>query len=255
MCLDFRFRTRVNVTVRGRDPMRYTKTEKYDKRFVDQNMMGPNSMIMLEELTKDISFWDGMRILDLGCGRGLTSVFLAKEYGVNVFAYDLWISATDNYQRFKQMGVEDKVIPIHGDAHDFPFADGYFDGIVSIDAYHYFGSNDRYFAERLKPILKPGALVCLAFPGMKQEVHADIPEKMKHFWDEESLSTWHSMEWWKPKFEQVLKDLTIWEMDCFEKAWSQWMATDNPFAISDRDMMKADNGEYMNLIGITGKVR
>jgi len=37
-----------------------------------------------------------MRVLDLGCGKALSSIFLAKEYGTQVWATDLWISATDN---------------------------------------------------------------------------------------------------------------------------------------------------------------
>ena len=32
----------------------------------------------------------GMRVLDLGCGKGLSSIFLAKEFGVQVWAADLW---------------------------------------------------------------------------------------------------------------------------------------------------------------------
>jgi len=47
----------------------------------------------------------------------LSSIFLAKEYGVQVFAVDLWIEATDNYKRLQQMGVDDFVIPLHADAH------------------------------------------------------------------------------------------------------------------------------------------
>ncbi len=59
--------------------------------FVKENMMGPNALMMIEELAESLKLEKGMRVLDLGCGKGLTSIFLAKEYGVTVFATDLWI--------------------------------------------------------------------------------------------------------------------------------------------------------------------
>jgi len=74
---------------------KYYKTKNYDKLFLNENMMGPNSMLLLEELIDGLPLKPGMRVLDLGCAKGLTSVFLAKEFGVQVLAVDLWISATD----------------------------------------------------------------------------------------------------------------------------------------------------------------
>ena len=99
--------------------MNFLKSNKYDKSFIEENMMGPNSMKVLEELMESVPLKSGMRVLDLGCGNGLTSVFVAKEYGVQVFAVDLWISASDNYNRFKNMGLENQIIPIHADATAF----------------------------------------------------------------------------------------------------------------------------------------
>ena len=128
--------------------MNFYKTEKYDKDFLKENMMGPNSMMILEELLNEVPLKAGMRVLDLGCGNGLTSVFLAKEYGVQVFALDLWISATDNYRRFLKNGVDDLIIPIHADAQDMPFAEEFFDAVVSVDAYHYVGNNDTFFRKK-----------------------------------------------------------------------------------------------------------
>lgn len=229
------------------------KADKYNKNFLNQNMMGPNSMVILEELLENVELKSDMRVLDLGCGKALSSIFLAKEFGLRVFAVDLWIDATDNYKRLLQMGVDELVIPIHADAHQLPFADGYFDAVISIDAYHYFGNNDHYFDQYLKPLLKKGALVALASPGMKYDLHNTIPDEMKALWRVEDLKTWKSFDWWKENFTGKLRDLDVKEMTCFDQAWGDWLSTENPYAVQDRKMIAADNGRYMNLVSITGR--
>ena len=226
-----------------------------DIEFLNENMMGPNAWLIAKELTANLPLKRGMRVLDLGCGKGLTSVFLAEKFGVQVFSVDLWITATENYNRFKKAKVSDLVIPLQLDALQLPFAEGFFDAVVSVDAYHYFGNNDLYFKTTLKPILKEDAIVAIAFPGMKYEVQNNIPEEMKPLWDEEALEMWHSIDWWKRKFEPYLKEFQITEMDCFDKAWNDWLSCDNPYAVEDRLMIQRDNGRFMNLIKITGNIR
>ena len=232
--------------------MDFPRTGKYDKDFLKKNMMGPNSMMILEELLEKVPLKPEMKVLDLGCGNGLTSIFLAKEYGVQVFALDLWISATDNFKRFQEAGVENMVIPIHAAAHDMPFAEGFFDAVISVDAYHYVGNNNTFFPEKVRPLLKKNGIAAIAFPGMKYEVKENVPDEMKPYWEAEALEMWHSIEWWRTKFENELNHLNMWEMRCFEQAWNDWLNTDNPYAVEDRKMIYTDNGRYMNLIGITG---
>ena len=232
--------------------MDFPRTGKYDKDFLKKNMMGPNSMMILEELLEKVPLKPEMKVLDLGCGNGLTSIFLAKEYGVQVFALDLWISATDNFKRFQEAGVENMVIPIHADAHDMPFAEGFFDAVISVDAYHYVGNNNTFFPEKVRPLLKKNGIAAIAFPGMKYEVKENVPDEMKPYWEAEALEMWHSIEWWRTKFENELNHLNMWEMRCFEQAWNDWLNTDNPYAVEDMKMIYTDNGRYMNLIGITG---
>ena len=81
----------------------------------------------------------------MGCGKGCSSVFLAKEYGVTVFANDLWISATENLRWFEAAGVAGLVFPIQAEAHALPYAEGFFDAAVSFNSYHYYGTADTYF--------------------------------------------------------------------------------------------------------------
>lgn len=173
---------------------------KLDNCFLQENMMGPNAWRIAEELTKNLPLRPGMRVLDLGCGRGLTTVFLAQTFGVEVFAVDLWTSATENLVRFQQAGVSHLTVPLQFDALQLPFAEEFFDAVVSVDAYHYFGNNDVYFKDVLKPVLKRGGIVAIAFPGMKYEVQENLPEEMKPFWEPEALEMWHSINWWRPKF-------------------------------------------------------
>ena len=234
--------------------IKYQKTRRYNQEFISKNLMGPNAMMLLEEMTKYFNLKSGMRILDLGCGTGLTSIFLAKEYGVKVIAYDLWISETENYERFKSIGLDDHIEAIQGDANVMPFPNDYFDGVISVDSYQYYGSNDKFFTEKLQPILKNNAIVAIAVPGMSVELGDRIPEEMKPYWDEESFNTWHTIDWWQQEFSELLNSIIVKEMACFDEAWSDWLNTDNPHAITDRDMIKIDGGRYMNLIAIIGRV-
>src|SRR3954452_5886754 len=73
---------------------RYPRSNSYDVRWVIENQMGPNALWLLEWLPPALGL-DTLRpcarVLDLGCGRAMTSVFLAREYDVQVTAADLWV--------------------------------------------------------------------------------------------------------------------------------------------------------------------
>ena len=96
---------------------------------------GANSLWLTEWLTGALDLRPGMRVLDLGCGRAASSIFLRREFGVQVWATDLWFSASENIQRIRDAGVEDGVFPIHADARSLPFAADFFDAIVCIDSF------------------------------------------------------------------------------------------------------------------------
>lgn len=224
------------------------------EEFFRQNMMGPNAVTVLQEMLEGFPLMHGGRILDLGCGAGLTSAYVAHTYKAQVFAVDLWIPASENYRRFRQMGLEKRIIPIHADATLLPFANDYFDAVVSVDAYQYFGINDTYFDSCLRPLLRDGASVAIMVVGLKEELTA-IPEEMQPFWDEPSFRSWRTAGFWEENFKGKLDDLQVRELACFDDAWADWLASDNPHAVHDRAMIKTDGGKYMNMVAVTGRNR
>lgn len=156
---------------------RYPRSNSYDARWVIENQMGPNALWLLEWLAPALGL-DTLRpcarVLDLGCGRAMTSVFLAREYDVQVTAADLWVKPDENAKRIAEAGFADRVLPVHTEAHDLPFAEGSFDAIVSIDAYQYFGTNDLYLPT-LTRLLKPGGRIGVVMPAVREEIEGTEP--------------------------------------------------------------------------------
>ena len=118
----------------------FPKASQYDPEWVRRHSMGENVLFNLESLTKSLELKPGMRVLDLGCGKAISSIFLAKEFGVTVWAVDEAIAASDNYQRILDAGCEENVIPLEADARALPFAEEYFDAVIVVDSYTYFGT-------------------------------------------------------------------------------------------------------------------
>ncbi len=238
--------------------MQFTKTNTYDKNFVEENMMGPNALKVLEELTANFQFKPNMRVLDLCCGKGLTSIFLAKEFGCQVFATDLWIPASENYEKIRVFDLEDKIIPIHTDALKLPYAEEYFDAIVCVDGYHYFGREEGFIDEKILPYLKKDGDLLFAFPGLKENIlgsFGELPPVMFLSWEPEELECMKPISWWKNLLasSQAFKLEKINELTCFEEAWADWLKLENPYSIEDRKAMNEGASQYMNIIALLGK--
>ena len=123
---------------------RFPRSSRYNFEWIKEGAMGSNVLWMTEWLCERLDLRPGMRVLDLGCGKAKSSVFLAREFGVEVWATDLWIAATENWQRIRDAGLEKQVYPLHCDARALPFAAEFFDAIVALDCYPYFGTDDLY---------------------------------------------------------------------------------------------------------------
>lgn len=233
--------------------MNYPRANRMDPELIKNNSMGPNPAKLLEELMERFPLEAGQTIMDLGCGQGVTSIMLAKEYAQRVFAVDLWISASENWQRFVAQGLTNRqIVPIHEDAHELPFAQDFFDAVVSIDSYHYFGLDKAYLGKHLLPLVKTGGWLLFAVPGFHHDIHADIPKEMLLSWSPEDLDTIHDADYWRNVIEATegIEIVAIEEMESNEECWQDWLKTENEYAVMDRAAMNAGAGKYFNFIAI-----
>lgn len=243
-------------------PDRYPRASSYDPAWLIDLDMGPNPLWLLEDLARDLDLGPGMRVLDLGSGKGATSVFLAREFGVQVVAADWWVSAEEAAATFAAAGVGSAVEAVRAEAHALPFEAESFDAIVSIDAFEYFGTADTYLPY-LAGFLRPGGQLGVATPGMTREVRelGAIPPHIKALVGWEAIA-WHSPEWWRFQWEitELVKVTAARMQDDGWRDWLLWAQTcadhrpdGGPANQPVIDMLTADGGEYLGFAMVSAR--
>ena len=81
---------------------RFPRASGYHPEWIMASVSGgANSLWLSEWLTEALDLRPGMRVLDLDCGRGASSIFLGREFDVQVWATDLWNNVSERFQRAK----------------------------------------------------------------------------------------------------------------------------------------------------------
>ncbi len=233
--------------------MNYPKSEKYNSDYFMSKIMGPNPLKLEEELLIGHKIKPDAVVCDLGSGQGLTSVFLAKEYGFTVYAADLWSEPEENRRFFDEMGLDkNKIIPVKADATDLPFEKEFFDAVISTDSYNYFGRDKEYLDNKLMPFVKSGGYVYVAVPGMKKDCHDNLPPELLLSWTPEQMDYMHDVNWWRDIVSASSKAevAEVSEMESNDEVWADWLKQENEYAVGDRKSMEAGAGKYLNFIKI-----
>jgi SAM-dependent methyltransferase len=236
---------------------RFPRSSAYHPEWVLAGVSGAaNPLWMTEWLAEALDLRPGMRVLDLGCGRAMSSIFLRREFGVQVWATDLWFSASENLQRVRDAGVEDGVFPIHADARSLPFAAEFFDAIASLDSFPYYGTDDLYLSY-LARFVKPGGQVGTAGAGLTREMEGPVPAHLAGWWAQDQPYCLHSAPWWRRHWEKTgILDVALadtlpdgWR---FWRGWLQVVAPDN---LTEVRALEADAGGHLGYVRVVGRRR
>ena len=156
-------------------------------------------------------------------------------------------------QRIRDAGVEDGVFPLHVDARALPFASDFFDAVVCVDSFPYFGTDDLYLND-LARLVKPGAPVGIAGAGLMREIEGFLPDHLREWWTQD-LWCLHSAAWWRWHWERTgIMDIDL--ADTLPDGWQRWLdwqravAPDNAAEIK---AVEADRGTYLGYVRLVGR--
>lgn len=114
----------------------------------------------LEHTCRKLRLKPGMTVVEAGCGWGGLALYMARNYGVRVYAYNIsaaqleWARAES-----KQQGLDGLVTFIEDDYRNIQ---GQYDAFVSVGMLEHVGrENYPAFAELIRNTLKPGGLALL----------------------------------------------------------------------------------------------
>ena len=215
-----------------------------------------NALWLTEWLTESLDLKPGMRVLDLGCGRAMSSIFLCREFGVQVWAADLWFNPAENIQRIRDAGVEDAVFPLRADARSLPFAPEFFDAIVCIDSCIYYGTDDLAL-NNLARFVKPGGPIGMAGAGLIREMDSEVPAHLRAWWAQDQPWCLHSADWWQRHWGRT----GILDMESADtladgwRFWIDWLRLVYPDNRTEIEALEADGGSHLGYVRVVGRRR
>ena len=204
----------------------YTRDELYEDRF------GGGGLYLAAQMARTMRLRAGDIVLDLGCGKGAASLFLAEHWGVKVVAVDLWTSATFLNRKFAARGYRNQIVPLHLDVtHELPFAEDYFDAVFCMNSFNFYGGNIEFLRHLLKHI-RPGGQLCIGSEVLTDEFTEEQLENPPYVYAfrlpppnenvdvfQDDFKKQHTPRWWRELFEssgllqvehcQELSDATV----------------------------------------------
>ena len=238
---------------------RFPRSHTYNLEWIREGGMGSHPLWLAEWLSQGLELKPGMRVLDLGCGKAKSSIFLAREFGVEVWATDLWVSPSENYERIRDADLlaavpnGGRVIPLRANAHKLPYAGEYFDVITAHDCYSYFGTDDLYL-NYLVQFVKPGGQIGIAGAGLAQEITPPPPAHLAPIFSHDFWCL-HSADWWRNHWSRTgLVDVEVADsMPDASAIWTHWQRKNSPDNTAEINAVEADAGRYLTYIRMIGR--
>ena len=166
----------------------------------------------------------------------LVDIVVLDEVAVNVASL---LVGDGEFASFQHQRLAD------GDAMDMPFSQDYFDTIISVDAYHYFGCKEGIFTDKVLPYVKKGGFVMIAFPGLKEQPQGEMKQLFETWAEGNDSELFKTAVWWENLLKDECKDrcsIEVKEAECYDIAWQEWFRSGHEYGVRDKSFL--DQGLY-----------
>ncbi len=154
----------------------------WDDIFAEQGRIFTEPHSEMQRLTQMIQDNDVKRILDLGCGTGRHLVYLSK-LGYDMYGLDASpraLNLAGDWLQEMQLRAD---LRMHRMEHAFPFEDGFFDAVISVQAIHHNTmENILVTVSEIERILRDEGIIFITFPVLQ-----DKPAPGKEDWGLEPI--------------------------------------------------------------------
>lgn len=173
-----------------------------------------------DELIKSCHIKKDSYILEIGCGVGLTPVYLAKKYGCRIMAVDLSKEMIEKAkERVEKEGVADKIEFKVADAQKLPFKNNVFDAVI-LESVMAFIPDKKKAVKEFMRVVKTGGCIGFTEVAWIKEPPADMEKKMNDFAGGELLNP---EEWKQLLVDAGLKDIVAktYKLNMMDEAWDE----------------------------------
>ncbi|ODS35369.1 MAG: hypothetical protein A7316_03970 [Candidatus Altiarchaeales archaeon WOR_SM1_86-2] len=135
---------------------------------VGLTVLHPGGLKATEKLSELCNIGKDKIVLDVGCGKGTSAIYLAKEYGCKVIGIDMMEGPIEEGK--KNVGgnnLQDRVDLRVGDCHNLPFDDGGFDAVI-FQAVLIFMDKSKALREAIRVVKKNGFVGALELTWRKE---------------------------------------------------------------------------------------
>ncbi len=141
------------------------------------------------DLIEELLFWAGVNqdnppqnIIDVGCGIGGSTLYLAKKFGANAKGITLSaVQASRAKERARDKELQDQVEFQVANALEMPFADNSFDLVWSLESGEHMPDKTKFLQECYRVLQPGGRLILATWCHRETSVIGELtPDEVKH---------------------------------------------------------------------------